>query len=563
MENKLKKNGNKYALISVSDKTDLIKIAKAIIKQNYNIISTGGTYNLLKENNIDVIEISNFTGEKEILNGRIKSLGRNVHAGLLADKEKHLDEIEKFDIKLIDIVVCNFYPFEKKIKESVSLIKNNEKTEKELIPILIENIDIGGPTMVWSAIKNYKNKLIITDPSQYDEVIKELEKINLNTNSNLSPDVNSNSNQTFDKVFDEVFVKKLVSEASQKVSRYRMMIANFLNSKFFLEEKYSEEELPKFFNPCFEKIDYDFRYGENPHQNLSAGYKNILNQVNIFDAKILNAGKVPSYNNIADMNAAIAMLLDFLNYDRVDIIMKHGNPCGLGIGEDAFKLACETDQISRFGGIYITNKKLTLKDADMIGKKYFEVILAPGYETNVVEKLVEKDNRRRIFDINEIIKNYNKDELMINSVIGGIIVQNYNSKLYDKFEIVSNLKPNENEIKASELAFKIVKHCNSNAIVITNDKQAIGLGVGQMSRLDSVNIAIKKAEESGFNIDGCVLASDAFFPKSDGVFNAIAKGIKGIIQPGGSVNDEEIIDLINEKNKFMIFTNMRHFKHSR
>lgn len=536
---------NKYALISVSDKTDLIKIADVINKRGYNIISTGGTFNLLKENNIDVIEISEFTGEKEILNGRVKSLGRNVHAGLLADKEKHSEEIEKLDLKLIDIVVCNFYPFEKKIDEATLLIKNNEKSEKELIPMLIENIDIGGPTMVWSAIKNYKNKLIITDPSQYNEVIKELEKKAINDN------------------FEELFVKQLVSVASNKVSRYRNVISNFLNSKFFLEEKYFENELPKLFNPCFEKIDYEFRYGENPHQNLSAGYKNISNQVNIFDAKILNEGKIPSYNNIADMNAAISMLLDFLDYDKVDIIMKHGNPCGVGIGDDAFKLACESDQISRFGGIYITNKKLTLKDEELIGKKYFEVILALGYEDGVVEKLVEKDNRRRIFEISDVLKNYKKDDLIINSVIGGIIVQNYNSKLYDKFEIMSNKKPNEDEIKSSDLAFRIVKHCNSNAIVIANNKQAIGLGVGQMSRIDSVNIAIKKAEEAGFNIDGCVLASDAFFPKSDGVLNAINKGIKGIIQPGGSVNDEEIINLINEKNIFMIFTNMRHFKHSR
>jgi len=527
----------KYALISVSDKNGLLELAESIVKAGYKIISTGGTYKLLKENKIEAMEISEFSGEKEILDGRIKTLGRAVHGGLLADKELHKKEIE--NIKIIDIVVCNFYPFEKKVEEAINLIKNKEKTEDELIPMLIENIDIGGPTMTWSAIKNHRNgKLIISDPSQYEEVISALN----------SGDIT------------EELVKKLVAEASRKTADYRKAVADFLNSSFFLERKYSEE-LPKTFSPVFEKIDYDFRYGENPHQNKSAGYKK-KGSVSIFDAEILNAGKVPSYNNIADMNAAVSMILDFGD-ERTDIIMKHGNPCGVGIGEDAFDLACETDQISRFGGIYVTNVKLTLKDAEKIGKKYLEVILAKGFEEGVVKLLTEKDERRRIFDVTKILDNYDKNEIMINSVIGGIIVQDYNSKMYDKLETVSERKPTQEQLKACELGFKIVKHCNSNAIVLANSKQCIGLGVGQMSRIDSVKIAIMKAKQAGFDIKGSVLASDAFFPKADGPLAAIQEGISGIIQPGGSKSDKEVIDLINEKDIFMVMTNIRHFKHSR
>lgn len=538
-------NKEKYALISVSDKNGLLEIAEAIINAGYKIVSTGGTYKLLKQNKIEALEISEFTGEPEILEGRVKSLGRVVHSGLLADTELHAKEIEKLNLKLIDIVVCNFYPFENKMKEAISLIKNKERTEEELIPMLVENIDIGGPTMTWSAIKNYRNgKLILSDPNQYTEAIKQLEK---------SKDGN----------FDESFIKMLIAEASQKTALYRIAITNFLNSKFFLEKKYDEKELPQLFTPVFKKIDYDFRYGENPHQKKSAGYRK-KDCVSIFDAEILNAGKVPSYNNFADMNAAIIMLLDFQDMNtRVDIIMKHGNPCGVGIGEEAFNLACETDQVSRFGGIYITNSKLTMAHVDAIGRKYLEVILAPGFEEGVVEALVEKDKRRRIFNISKIINEFKKEGLIINSVIGGVIVQDYNSKIYDELKPVSEIKPTQEQMKAAELAFRIVKHCNSNAVVLANEKQAIGLGVGQMSRLDSVKLAIMKAKDAGLKIKGSVLGSDAFFPKADGPMAAIDEGISGIIQPGGSQNDNQVIDLINAKEIFMIMTEIRHFKHSR
>jgi phosphoribosylaminoimidazolecarboxamide formyltransferase/IMP cyclohydrolase len=536
----------KYAIISVSDKTNIEELAKEIVSAGYKIISSGGTFKKLQEEGISAIEVSEFTGEPEILQGRVKTLGRTIHAGLLANPILHKEEMQ--NIKKIDIVVCNFYPFEKKIKEAVSLIKSGDKKEEDLIPMLIENIDIGGPTMTWSAIKNHSSgKLIITDPSQYSQAIEELKK----------PD------------FSKETIKKFTAKAAQKTALYRMAVANFLNSSFFLEGKYLEEDLPKIFSPSFQRIDYDFRYGENPHQNVSAGYKSTDSEVSIFDAEMINSGKVPSYNNIADMNSALCMLLDFIDGPfkdlRVDIIMKHGNPCGVGIGEEAFKLACETDQVSRFGGIYATNKKLTLEDAKKIGKKYLEVILAPDFEAQAIDLLVEKDFRRRIFNVSKIIEKFNKKQLMINSVIGGIIVQNYNSEVFDKEELkcVSEKKPSDQELLACELSFRIVKHCNSNAIVLADSKQAIGLGVGQMSRVDSVNLAIQKAKNAGLEINNSVLASDAFFPKADGPMAAIEQGISGIIQPGGSKMDQEVIDLINEKNIFMMFTKLRHFKHSR
>lgn len=537
----------KYALISVSDKTGLVNLGKALIEANYKIISTGGTYNLLKENNIEAIEISDFTGEKEILGGRIKTLGRKIHSGLLFDPQIHKDEAN--NIEQIDIIVCNFYPFEKKVREAMNDLKINKKNIDEVLPSIIENIDIGGPTMINSAIKNYKNnKLIISDPEQYNEIISILK------NNFIEKDG-----------FDKHLIKKYVAKAAKKIALYRLAVANFFNSELFLEEKFNENLTPLLLNKTFKKIDYDFRYGENPHQEISAGYKDIEKDVSIFDAEILNEGKIPSFNNIADMNAAIKMILDFNGEERTDIIMKHGNPCGVGFGENAFVLACESDQISRFGGIYVTNKKITLLDAEKIGKKYLEIILAPGFDNDAIKLLIEKDPRRRIFDITKILLNFKKNEIQLNSVIGGIIVQQSNDLTYNKNElkIVSNKKPLDEEIDLCIKAFKIVKHCNSNAIAIVNQKQVIGLGVGQMSRLDSVNIAIMKAKEAGFELKGSVLASDAFFPKSDGVLNAINEGVLGIIQPGGSKQDNEIIEKINENNVFMIFTNIRHFKHSR
>jgi phosphoribosylaminoimidazolecarboxamide formyltransferase/IMP cyclohydrolase len=408
--------------------------------------------------------------------------------------------------------------------------------------------------MTWAAIKNHDDgRLVISSPDQYAEVIESLKVYG------DAKEVEEN--------FPKDMIKRFAAEAAAKTAQYRIAVANFLNSKIFLENKLSIDELPKLYSPEFERIPYDFRYGENPHQKKSAGYRNINAKVSIFDAEILNEGKVPSYNNIADMNAAIMMMLDFKNekYEdkRVDIILKHGNPCGVGVGDDAFNLACETDQISRFGGIYITNRILTINDVENIGKKYLEVILAPGYEEGVVKALVDTDGRRRIFDIKKIMDKFDKKDLMINSVIGGVIVQDYNSGMYDMFDTVTETKPTDEEIDACDLAYRIVKHCNSNAIVLSRANQAIGLGVGQMSRVDSVEIAIGKAKAAGFNIEGSVMASDAFFPKADAPMAAINEGIAGIIQPGGSMFDEEVIEMAKKEGKFMIITGMRHFKHNR
>lgn len=492
----------KYALISVSDKYALAEFAEKIIDLDFNIIASGGTYEYLKENKIPAIEVKDITGFQEILGGRVKTLHPKIFGGILArtDNEQDLEDLKENNINPIELVVCNLYPFE----------ENNA----------IENIDIGGVSLIRAAAKNYEYVNVLTSPYQYDEFIINYPKNNIE------------------------YRKELAYLAFNRTSEYDNAIKNFFANK-----------APENMNLDFELIQ-ELRYGENPHQTAGL-YKFDSN----CEFELLN-GKELSFNNISDMNAAYNIVSEFIGVNACTII-KHNNPCGAALGvnvEDAFKKALECDPISAFGGIVAFNDVVDETVAKIMKEIFLEVIIAPDFSEGAVEILSQKKNLRLVKVKTNILEFKNKKILDIKNTKFGALVQTKEDKELDKdsFKVVTKEKPDETMIEDMVFAWKIVKHVKSNAIVVVKDKRTVGIGAGQTSRIASMEIALKQACDEAKD---AVVASDGFFPAIDNIQAAAQSRIRGIIQPGGSIKDKDVIEECDKNGIVMIATGIRHFLH--
>ena len=507
---------SKIALISVSNKDGIIDFAKNLISLDYKIISTGGTYQLLKENNIDAIEVSEHTGFPEIMDGRIKTLHPKIHAGILSRRKIDKKITKEHSIDEIDIVVVNLYPF-------YSTAKDQNSTEAEII----EKIDIGGPTMLRAAAKNHEHVTTIVDPNDYDLVTKELKK---------------------SKTISKSIKKQLAIKVFSHTANYDLEISNYFNGDQF------EENLLL----SYEKTE-NLRYGENPHQTASF-FKHKFSKPFGISSSILHQGKEMSYNNIADTDTAIDCVCNFA--EPTCVIVKHANPCGVSSRKnilDAYQSAFESDPTSAFGGIIAFNEKVSGEVAQrLIDNQFLEVVAAPAYTDESLKIFNAKPNVR-VLSFEPKINDKNK----ILSVSGGLLIQSADNKIIteDNLEVVTKKAPNKDEIQNALFAWKVCKYVKSNAIVFAASEQTLGIGAGQMSRIDSGKIAASKAKEFGFSLNGASMASDAFFPFRDNVDNAHELGIKCIIQPGGSIKDEEVIQAANEADMSMLFTKVRHFRH--
>lgn len=509
----------KRALISVSDKTGILELAKELLALEFEIISTGGTAKLLAENGVNVIGISKVTGFPEILDGRVKTLHPAIHSGLLAiqDKEEHRMQLEELGIQPIDLVVVNLYPF----RETIA--KPNVTYEDA-----IENIDIGGPTMLRSAAKNHAFVTVVVDSGDYPVILGEMKSggVSLETK------------------------RRLAAKVFRHTAAYDGLISNYLTKQI-------GEDWPDQYTVTFEKAQ-DLRYGENPHQKAAFYRLPLAKSGTLATAEQLH-GKELSYNNINDADAALKLVKEF---DQPAVVaVKHTNPCGVGVGEtifDAYQKAYESDPVSIFGGIIAANRKLDKATAEKMKELFLEIIMAPDFDEDALEVLTQKKNLRLLKLGN--LKIEGEPELRLSSVTGGVLVQEEDVKQISTADlrVVTERKPTKDEMDQLIFAWKVVKHVKSNAIVLTKDFQTIGVGAGQMNRVGSAKIAI---EQAGDKATGSFLASDAFFPMSDTVEEAAKAGITAIIQPGGSIRDEESIQAANQHGMAMVFTGVRHFKH--
>ena len=504
----------KRALISVSDKTNIVEFAKGIEKHGFEVISTGGTYTHLKNNGVSCISIEDVTHFPEILEGRVKTLHPKIHGGLLSKRgnELHNKHVAENNIEYIDLVCVNLYPFE-------ATVKKEGVSEEEII----ENIDIGGPSMLRSAAKNFNDVAVVTDINDYDRVLSELEQGGITYETRRALAI---------KVFNTT-------------ASYDAAIANYFNKK----DKLVPERLTLSYN-----LQDSLRYGENPHQK-AYHYVQDNNESYALQNAVQLHGKEMSYNNIQDASAALDILAEF--DETTCVAVKHMNPCGVAIGSsvfEAYSRAYEADPVSIFGGIVAVNGKVDKETAEKMHSIFLEIILATDYDEEALEILTKKKNLR-IYKLSE--KN-NNHEQQIKSVRGGILVQDFNDKLADEYESVTEKKVDESQQRDIEFGLKVVKHVKSNAIVVVKDGQTLGIGAGQMNRVGSCKIAL---EQAGEKAKGAVLASDAFFPMRDSADIAADYGIAAIVQPGGSIRDQESIDACNEKGVAMVFSKIRHFKH--
>jgi phosphoribosylaminoimidazolecarboxamide formyltransferase / IMP cyclohydrolase len=523
----------KRALISVSNKTGLVEFATRLSRHSIEIISTGGTAKSLKEAGLTVRDVSDLTGFPEILGGRVKTLHPKVHGGLLAVRHNpdHQLHVKQNDIQYIDLVVVNLYPF----RETVA---RDDVTVEDAI----ENIDIGGPSMIRSAAKNFQDVVVIVDPSDYVAVADEM-------------DANSGEVSRATRL-------RLARRAFETTASYDAVISAFLESSIALEPStnslviHKSEQLPERLTILARKAT-DLRYGENPHQR-AALYLTSNAGGGIASAEKLQ-GKELSFNNLIDLEATWSLVSEFA--DTACAIIKHTNPCGAALAPDpreAFEKARATDPVSAFGGIIGFNRTVTEAAAQAIGETFFEAIAAPDYEPVALKVLAAKKNLR-VMQVRPSEPGSKPYDLRVISD-NGLLVQDRDRGVLDEsmIRVVSQRQPTDEEIRALRFAWILAKHVKSNAIVYARDGQLLGVGAGQMSRVDSVKLGAMKAQLS---LKGCVVASDAFFPFRDGVDEAARAGATAVIQPGGSVRDEEVIAAANEHNLAMIFTGMRHFKH--
>jgi phosphoribosylaminoimidazolecarboxamide formyltransferase/IMP cyclohydrolase len=508
------------AIISVSDKKGLAELGKELNELGIEIISTGGTASYLRDNGVPVTEVSEITGLPEMLDGRVKTLHPAIVGGILADrsKEEHLKQLEENGFKPIDLVVCNLYPF----KETIT-------REGVTIEEAVEQIDIGGVTLIRAAAKNHKYVAVVVDPLDYGELIKLLKE----NNSSIP----------------EEFLFKMARKAFMYTADYDDTIY-----EFFKEET---DEFPELLTLHFEKV-YDLRYGENPHQRASF-YRDLdAPDGSLATAKQLH-GKELSFNNLLDLDAAWRLVNEF-EVPAVAII-KHNNPCGVGIGSnplEAYKKAFESDPLSAFGGIVAINRPVDEELAKELIENFYELVAAPAFLEEALEILMQKKNLRIMYMGEHRPRTAFKKDFK--RVCGGLLLQDYDIKDITRadLKVVTERKPTEEEIENLLFAWKVVKHVKSNAIVLAKNLATVGIGAGQMSRIDSVKIAVAKAGERAEN---SVMASDAFFPFADSVEEAAKAGVSAIIQPGGSIRDQESIDTANKLGLAMVFTGVRHFRH--
>ncbi|PQJ37655.1 bifunctional phosphoribosylaminoimidazolecarboxamide formyltransferase/IMP cyclohydrolase [Vibrio campbellii] len=521
------------ALISVSDKTGIVEFAQALAERGVDILSTGGTARLLAEQGIAVTEVSDYTGFPEMMDGRVKTLHPKVHGGVLGRRGQDDDVMEKHGINPIDMVVVNLYPFAETVaKEGCTLAD------------AVENIDIGGPTMVRSAAKNHKDVTIVVNAHDYNRVIAEM-------------DANDKS-LTLETRFD------LAIAAFEHTASYDGMIANYFGTMVpsYGENKEGDEEskFPRTFNQQFEKKQ-DMRYGENSHQAAAFYVEANPQEASVSTARQIQ-GKALSYNNIADTDAALECVKEF--NEPACVIVKHANPCGVALGKDileAYNRAYQTDPTSAFGGIIAFNQELDAETATAIVERQFvEVIIAPSVSAEAIEVVAEKKNVRLLECGEWTTKTTGFDVKRVN---GGLLVQDRDQGMVslDDLKVVSKRQPTEEELKDALFCWKVAKYVKSNAIVYAKGDMTIGVGAGQMSRVYSAKIAGIKAADEGLEVAGSVMASDAFFPFRDGIDAAAEAGIKCVIQPGGSMRDDEVIAAADEHGMAMIFTGMRHFRH--
>ena len=509
------------ALISVSNKENLISLLKTLKKYNVNIISSGGTYTSIKKLGYKCVELSKYTGFKEMLDGRVKTLHPKIHAGILHDRQnkKHKSEMLKKNFPAIDLIIVNFYPFQK--------IVTDTKNPKQII----ENIDIGGPTMVRAAAKNFKNVTIVTNREDYGSLINELDKFKGKTSLK--------------------FRELMSSKAFGLTAYYDAMIANWFNKRLKIEFP----ERKTFFGRKLKKL----RYGENPHQQSSL-YVSDYKDKQLGFTQI--HGKDLSYNNYNDMFASL-QILDTLKENSGTVIIKHANPCGVSENRNplvSFKNAYASDPVSAFGGVIACNYKINKKIAKEINKNFLEVILSKGFDKESLVILKRKKNLRIIDISNFRLKNLTS----VKSFDGSFLLQSKDNIIIDrkKLKCVTKLKPNKRDMAEIQFAFNVCKHVKSNAIVLCNNFSTIGIGAGQPSRLDSCKIAVQKAKQfHSSKIKNSIAASDAFFPFADGINALVKAGVKTIIQPGGSIRDQEIINAANKAKIKMFFTGIRHFNH--
>lgn len=507
------------ALISVSDKTGVVEFAQQLRSLGWEIIATGGTMKLLSDSGVEVINISDVTGFPEICDGRVKTLHPKVHGGLLArrDDESHLQALKDNQIEFIDMVCVNLYPFRQTIAKPDVTMED-----------AIENIDIGGPSMLRSAAKNYKDVTVVCDPADYAQIIEEIK---------------ATGNTTVQTRL------QLSAKAYTHTAEYDSMIATYMRKAAGLNEKLFLE---------FDLVQ-GLRYGENPHQNAKFYQSATTGSYSLANAKQLN-GKELSYNNIQDANAALCIAREF--DEPFCVGLKHMNPCGAAIGTDvvdAWTKAYEADKVSIFGGIVAVNREVTREAAELMKPIFLEIIMAPSFSEGALEVLCTKKNLRLLQ------VDMTKDDTIVNqyvSVNGGLLVQDLDKKTIEVTAdmCVTETKPTAEQVVDLNFGWRIVKHVKSNAIVVVKDGKTVGVGAGQMNRVGSAEIALKQAQAAGIT-EGLILASDGFFPFDDTVTLAAQYGVTAIVQPGGSVRDEDSIKKANECGITMVCTGMRHFKH--
>jgi phosphoribosylaminoimidazolecarboxamide formyltransferase / IMP cyclohydrolase len=516
----------KQALLSVSDKTGIVAFARGLTRLGVSLISTGGTARMLRDAGIDVTEVTDHTGFPEMLDGRVKTLHPKIHAGILArrDSAEHMSALKRAGICTIDLVAVNLYPF----RETVA------KADCRL-PDAIENIDIGGPAMLRSAAKNYEHVTVVTDPADYEAILAELAAAH--------------------GVIGTELRLRLAQKAFSYTAAYDGAISNYLTG---LDAAGTRAAFPQRLNMQFE-LAQTLRYGENPHQK-GAFYRDLAPAPGSVACYRQLQGKELSYNNIADADAAWECVK---SVDQVAcVIVKHANPCGAAVGatpDDAYRKAYATDPTSAFGGVIAFNRELDTAAAQAIMQQFVEVLIAPGLSAGAVKILQEKANIRVL----EVPIADGANDLDLKRVSGGVLVQTPDTAMVgaDAIKIVTKIRPSEVQIADLLFAWRIAKFVKSNAIVFCRRGQTLGVGAGQMSRIDSARIAVTKAASAGLALEGSVVASDAFFPFRDAVDVVAAAGAHAIIQPGGSVRDEEVIGAADEHGIAMVFTGIRHFRH--
>jgi len=521
------------AIISVTDKTGIVEFAQALSAAGVEIISTGGTAEMIAKAGVKVIPIQSFTGFPEMLDGRLKTLHPKIHGGILGIRSnpEHAREMETNGILPIDMVVVNLYAFEDTIAKGCTFEE------------AVENIDIGGPTMIRAAAKNHNDVAVVTDPADYSGIIAE-----------MTEKKGSLSGATRLKLAKKVF---------QLTARYDAAISNYLGSVPAEPRIEEPKKFPDTFTVQYEKVQ-DLRYGENPHQSAAFYRKVTKGHSGLADATQIQ-GKELSFNNILDLNAALTIAAEF--HEPAAVIIKHNNPCGVAVSKagqlEAYLNAYRCDKTSAFGGIVGFNRRVTGDVAETLCKIFLEAVIAPGFDADALAAFSAKKNLR-VLDIGEVNQSklsFGPTDFDIKRVAGGALLQTLDIESASDLKTVTERGPNEKELEDLIFAWNVCKHVKSNAIIFAKDGSTVGVGAGQMSRIDSTRIAASKAADAGLEVKGSVMASDAFFPFRDNVDKAAEHGVTAIIQPGGSIKDAEVIQAANEHKIAMVFTGIRHFRH--